>query len=154
MRLAGFTSSLRLRDVRFVGCDLSNAVIRNLDATRVEFLNCRLVGLVANASRLQSVLFNTCNARFAQFSESRLRHCDFRSTHLGDSVLTRAELAETRLTETILRLADLTGIRFDALDLRNCEIEGLQLRIEDLRGARVTAAQAIDLARLMGVVID
>src|ERR1019366_6156642 len=31
-------SSLRLRDVRFVGCDLSNALFRSLDATRVEFV--------------------------------------------------------------------------------------------------------------------
>jgi uncharacterized protein YjbI with pentapeptide repeats len=145
--------SLRLRDVRLTGCDLSNARIRSFEATRVEFLRCRMVGLVGSKSHWQSVLLDTANARFAQLNDSRMRRSEFRETHLGEAVLSRCDLAESRFAQSILRQADLTGSRLNGLDLRSCDIEGLQIGIEDLRGARVSAAQALELTRLLGVVI-
>jgi uncharacterized protein YjbI with pentapeptide repeats len=146
--------SLRLRDVRLTGCDLSNVRIRSLEMTRVEFIRCRLVGLVAPKSRWQSVLLDTANARFAQLNDSRLRRCELRETHFGEAVLSRCELAETRLVQSILRQADLTGTHLNGIDLRSDNIEGMQVNVEDLRGARVSAAQALELTRLLGVVIE
>src|SRR5215831_19764788 len=40
-------AGLRLRDVRMIRCDLSNAEVRAFDARRVEFVECRLSGLRA-----------------------------------------------------------------------------------------------------------
>jgi len=147
-------SSLRLRDVRLVGCDLSNAMLRSFEATRVELVGCRMVGMHAPGCRWQSVLLDHCDARFAQLSEGRLRRTEICESHLGEAVLSRAELTESRWMETILRGADLNGARLAGLDLRRCEIEGMIARAEDLRGVRVTAAHALELARLLGVVID
>ena len=146
--------SLRLRDVRLTGCDLSNARIRSFEATRVEFVRCRMVGLVTPKSQWLSVLLDTGNARFAQLNDGRMRRSEFRETHLGEAVLSRCELAESRFVQTILRQADLTGTRLNGVDLRGCDIEGLQVAVEDLRGARVSAAQALELTRLLGVVIE
>ena len=39
------------------------------------------------------------------------------------------------------------------LDLRDSEIEGLLVAPEDVKGAIVSAPQAMDLARLLGLVI-
>ena len=135
-------------------CSRSNARIRSFEATRVEFIRCRLVGLVAPKSQWLSVLLDTGNARFAQLNDSRLRRCEFRETHLGEAVLSRCDLAETRFAQSILRQADLTGTRLKNLDLRSDDIEGIQVAVEDLRGARISAAQALELTRLLGVVIE
>ena len=47
--------------------------------------------------------------------------------------------------------ADLTGAKLEGADLRGAELEGLIARAEDVRGAIVTPAQAMDLARLLGL---
>ncbi len=49
--------------------------------------------------------------------------------------------------------ADLTGAKLRGTDFRGADIEGITVRAEDLRGAVVTPAQAIELARLLGIVI-
>ena len=146
--------SLRLRDVRVTGCDLSNARIRSFEGTRVEVVRCRMVGLVAPRSQWQSVLLDTVNARFAQLNDGRMRRSEFRETHLGEAVLSRCDLAESRFMQSILRQADLSGTRLNGVDLRSNDIDGIQVAFEDLRGARVSAAQALELTRLLGVVIE
>lgn len=140
-------------DMRLVRCDLSNAIFRNFTATRVEFVDCKLVGLNAPACKWQDVLLDHCDARFAQLSEGRVRHCEFRSTQLRESALNRIDLEGTQFHDTVLRQADLAGTSLQNIDLRSCDIEGISLRAEDLRGAIVTAAQAMEVVRFLGVVI-
>ena len=53
--------SVRLRDVRFVRCDLSNSVMRGLQANRVEFIDCRLMGMKAAECRMEDVLLERCD---------------------------------------------------------------------------------------------
>jgi len=145
--------SLNLFDARFVGCDLSNAVLRRFHATRVEFVDCKLIGMSAFACRWDDVLLDHCDGRFAQLGEGRLRRCEIRSSQLREAGLVRVTLEATKLTEVVLRQADLAETRLAGVDLSACDIEGILLRIEDLRGAIVTAGQAMELARLLEVVI-
>src|ERR1035441_9621152 len=48
--------SPRFQDVRLVKCDLSNAVLRGFEARRVEFIDCRLIGMAATECQWQDVL--------------------------------------------------------------------------------------------------
>jgi uncharacterized protein YjbI with pentapeptide repeats len=145
--------SVRWSDVRLVGCDLSNATVRHFEATRVEFIDCKMIGINAIAARWQDVLLERCDARFAQLSRSRIRRSEIRSTQLREAALNNLDLDATRLVGSVLRQADLAETPLKDVDLRSCEIEEIVLRVEDLRGAIVSAAQAMDLARLLGVVI-
>jgi uncharacterized protein YjbI with pentapeptide repeats len=145
--------SLRLFDARFMHCDLSNAIFRNFEATRVEFVECRLTGLNALGCRWQDVLLEHCDARFAQFSESRLRRCEIVDSQFRESALNRVEFEATRLREVVLRQADLAETRLAGLDLSSCDIEGIVLHVEDLRGVTVSPAQAMDLARFLEVIV-
>jgi len=145
--------SVRLFDARFVNCDLSNAVFRSFEATRVEFVACRLAGLNAPACRWQDVLIERCDARFAQLSEGRWRRCEVVASQLRESALNGVEFEGCRLRETVLCQAELTGTRLAGVDLSGCEIEGIVLQVEDLRGAIVSPAQAMELARFLGVVV-
>jgi uncharacterized protein YjbI with pentapeptide repeats len=145
--------SIRLRDVRMLKCDLSNAILRGFEATHVEFVDCRLIGMRAIECRWESVLFENCDVRYAQLNSGQIRICECRGSQFAESDLRAADLEGTIFTHTILDRADLTGAKLRNTDLRGAQIEGITVAPEDVRGAIVTAAQAMELARLLGVII-
>jgi uncharacterized protein YjbI with pentapeptide repeats len=145
--------SINLIDTRFIGCDLSNAMLRRFHATRVDLLDCKLIGMNAFACRWDDVLMDHCDARFAQLGEGRLRRCELRASQLREAGLVRVTFEATKLVDVVLRQADLAETRLAGVDLSACDIEGITLRVEDLRGAIVSAPQAMELSRLLEVVI-
>jgi uncharacterized protein YjbI with pentapeptide repeats len=142
-----------LRDVRFVKCDLSNAVFRGFEARRVEFIDCRLLGIKAISCNWQDVLLEDCDARYAQFNGGVVRSCEFKGTRLDEADFRGVNLAGTIFRNASLRRADLSGAKLNTTNLRGADIDGLVVHAEDLRGALVTPPQAMDLARLLGLVI-
>ena len=145
--------SLQLRDVRLVKCDLSNSVLLGFEARRVEFLECRLTGMKAFECKWQDVLVEHCDARYAQFNSGALRACEFQSTQLQDADFRAADLKGAAFTRAMLNRADFTGAKLRKADFRGADIEGIVVRAEDVAGAIVTPAQAMELARLLGLVI-
>ncbi len=144
---------VRLRDVRLVKCDFSNAVLRHFEATRVEFVDCRLIGMQAVGCRWTSVLFDNCDARYTQMNEGQLRLCETRGSNFAECDLRHTDLEGTIFSQTGMQRADLNWAKLRDTDLRGAEIEGITVRGEDLRGAIVTPDQAIGLAALLGLVI-
>ena len=145
--------SALLRDVRFIKCDLSNAVSRGFEARRVEFIDCRLLGMKAISCNWQDVLLEDCDARYAQFNGGVARSCEFKGTRLDEADFRGVNLAGTIFRDASLRRADLSGAKMNATNLRGADIDGLVVRAGDLGGALVTPPQAMDLARLLGLVI-
>jgi uncharacterized protein YjbI with pentapeptide repeats len=145
--------STLLRDVRFVKCDLSNAVFHRFEARRVEFIDCRLLGMKAIACNWQDVLVENCDARYAQFNGGVVRSCEFKGARLDEADVRGVNLAGTLFRDASLRRADLSGAKLNNANLRGADIDGLVVHAEDLRGALVTPPQAMDLARLLGLVI-
>lgn len=152
--LAGVVArSARWRDVRFVKCDLSNAVLRGVEARRVEMVECRMLGMKAVECRWEEVLVAGCDARYAQFRDGALRRCEFRDNRMEESDFAGADLSNTAFAGCALQRADLTGAKLAGADLRGADLEGILVRPEDVRGATVSAAQAMELARLLGLKI-
>ncbi len=145
--------ALRLRDVRLIGCDLSNAELRGFEATRVEFIDCRLVGMKAFECRWQDVLVENCVARYAQFADGHARTCEFKASQLEDVDFRGADLEGAIFLHGTLERADLTGAKLKGVDLRGTKIDGITLRPQDAAGLIVSAPQAMQLARLLRLVI-
>ena len=145
--------SCRLRDVRFVRCDLSNAVMRGLEASRVEFIDCRLTGMNAIECRMEDVLLERCEARYAQFTDGAARGSEFIDTQLQDADLRSLNLENTKWTRSSLSRADLSGAKLTGADLRGAAIDGIIVNAPDVSGAIVNPTQAMELARLLGLVI-
>jgi uncharacterized protein YjbI with pentapeptide repeats len=146
-------AKFRLRDVRLVKCDLSNAVLHGFEAVRVEFVDCRMTGMRAVECHWEDILVENCDLRYAQFSNGRFRSSEFKSCNLGDADLRGANLEGAIFANTMLCRADLSKAGLRGTDLRGAEIEGVTVRPEDLRGTIVNVAQAMDLARLLGLII-
>jgi len=145
--------SARLRDVRFVRCDLSNAVMRGVEAVRVEFVDCRLIGVNASECRMEDVLLERCDARYAQFHDGALRHSEFIDTQMQEVEMRGVHLEHSIWVRSSLTRADLRGAKLADTDLRGAEIDGLQVEAGDVFGAIVSPPQAMELARLLGLVI-
>ena len=145
--------SVLLRDVRLIRCDLSNAAMRKFEASRVEFIDCRLTGLKALECRMEHVLLERCDARYAQFNGGALRSSDFVDSRLDESDFRAVNLEQTRWTRSNLCRADLTGAKLAGADLRGADIEGMVVGAQDVAGAIVSPGQAMNLARLLGLVV-
>ena len=145
--------SVRLRDVRFVRCDLSNAVMRGVEASRVEFVDCRLIGMKAIECRMEDVLLERCDSRYAQFNDGAVQCSDFVDTQLNEAEFRAVNLENTLWIRSDLSRADLKGAKLTGADLRGASIEGMIVGVPDLSGAIVSPSQAMELARLLGLTI-
>jgi uncharacterized protein YjbI with pentapeptide repeats len=143
----------RLRDVRLVKCDLSNTVLLAFEAARIEFVDCRMTGMKAVQCHWEDVLIENCDLRYAQFTDGRIRSSEFKSCNFGDADFRGANLEGAIFINSMLCRADLSKAGLKGTDLRGAEIDGVSVRPEDLRGAIVNVGQAMDLARLLGLII-
>ena len=84
--------SIRLRDVRLVKCDLSNSLLRVLEANRVEFVDCRLIGMRAAESRCNNMLIENCDGRYTQWNDGQMRLCEFRGSQFAECDLRSTDL--------------------------------------------------------------
>ena len=145
--------SPRFRDVRLVKCDLSNAKLRGFEATRVEFIDCRLTGMIAIECRWQDVLVENCDGRYAKISDGELHACEFKGSNFAEADFRTTDLEGAIFTQVTLHRADFSHSKLRSADLRGAGIDGMIVTAEDVRGAIVSPTQAMDLARLLGLVI-
>jgi len=144
---------LRAEDVRFTGCNLSNAMWPNVVCSRAEFIGCRMTGFITLEAEFSDTVFKNCMIDLAQFYHAKLRgvrfeDCplmgsDFRMTDLTDAVFLRCDLSN----------ADFTGACLAGVDLRACQMDGMRVGPTELRGATINEAQALALVRAMGITI-
>ncbi len=154
VRLAGSEfGSVIAKDVRLVGCDLANVRAHRLNLVRVELIDCRFTGFATRAADCRDVLVQDSDLRFAQLAGALFRRCAFASTDLTEADLREADLTSVLLRGCQLTRADLRQARLRGADLRQSDLEEMLVGIADLDGAIVDPAQAMVLARLMGLQI-
>ncbi len=141
------------KDARLIDCDLANVLAHRISLVRVEFINCRLTGFRSAAIDFQDVLFEDCDLRYAQLQNGRYRSCEFVHSNLQDADLQQADLSGSILRACNLAQADLRGANLRNTDLRASDIETTHLHASGLQGAIVNPAQALTLARLLGLQI-
>ena len=140
-------------DVTFSDCDLSNLVFSGCSFRRVEFCRCKIVGTLFPDSYLEHVLFQGCTGKWASLTGSKwkkvlLEDCDFSEGNFEECSFVSVEIVECNLEKAVFLHTPLRQI-----DLTSDEIGGIVLSGPELRGAIVTALQASDLARYLGLVI-
>ena len=143
----------RWRDVRFLACDLANADWYKTSVRRVEFLGCRMTGFKAPEGGFEDTTFHECQARLAQFRFATFKTVRFESCDLADADFQGADLSGVVFAGCDLSRAELSGARLVGADLRGAQIEGLRVGPPELRGAIVDPLQALELVRLLGVII-
>ncbi|MCI9413668.1 MAG: pentapeptide repeat-containing protein [Clostridiales bacterium] len=141
-------------DVVFEGCDLSNSDFDSAFFQRCRFHNCKGVGALLARARLFHIAVEDCDFRYSVWDTAQLRRVCFTGGTLdkssfGDCAFDPVEFHEASLIGAGFLRTSLDGVR-----LTTCQIAGLQAAGPELKGAIVTAYQAAELARLLGVVIQ
>lgn len=131
--------SIVMKDVRLVGCELSNLSTHGLSLTRVEFIDCRMTGLSGGDVDGRDVLIRDGDQRYCQIRSSRF---------IG------AEFDGCNFEEADFQGTDFTGSVFRRCNLRNVEMGKAKLYNADLRGAVVDPSQAMSFALLLGIRIE
>jgi uncharacterized protein YjbI with pentapeptide repeats len=146
--------SIVWRDVRLVSCDLANLETRALNLVRVEFINCRMIGLRAGEADCQDVLISEGDQRYSQFRFSRFKSAEFDSCNFGEADFLGTDLSGSIFRKCNLQNAEMSKVKLFNADLRGSLVEGLQLNAEDIRGAIVDPTQAMIFAPLLGIRIE
>ena len=144
---------LSLSNVRFIDCDLSNLDLSDAIIHRVEFVNCKLMGLNLTEAALQDVHIDRCNGKFALMSFTKLKNVIIADSNFDNSTFTDCKLTKVQIKDCSLLLSQMSGTSLKGIDLSDSMIDGINLRIEDIKGAIVSPMQAVDLSKLMGLVV-
>jgi len=146
--------SITMKDVRLVGCELSNLSAHGMSLTRVEFIDCRMTGLSGGDVEGLNVLIREGDQRYCQIRASRFKGAEFDGCNFEE-----ADFQGTDFSGSIFRRCNLQNVEmgkanlFDA-DLRGSMVEGLHIAPEGLRGAVADPAQAMIFALLLGIRIE
>jgi uncharacterized protein YjbI with pentapeptide repeats len=145
--------SVKLKDVRFVRCDLANLDARALAAVRVEFVNCRMTGFRVPEAEFKDVLVSEGDQRYAQFASSTFKYAEFDSCNFEEADFQGADLQGSIFRMCNLHNAEMAGAKLMDADLRGSTVDGLKLNAGDLYGAIVDPTQAMIFAALLGILI-
>ena len=142
---------LRLTDVSLEECDLANAIWLKTTLTRVEMVDCRLLGFRANEADVQHMVFRNCNISLAQFRFAKFKSVRFEKCNLQNADFYQSDLRGVIFDNCDLKEAQMSSAKLTNTDFRGSEINGLQVAQSDLKGLIVEPFQAAYLAGLMGL---
>jgi len=144
---------IRCTDVRFEHCDLANATWEQLNAQRMEWIACQLLGWSVPEAHLQNVRFQACNGQLANFRFVTFKAARFEQCNLRHADFQRADLSGVVFHKCDLSHAQLSGATLKGADFRSSLIEEIKVGVQELPGAIVDYMQAAYIAGLLGVVI-
>ena len=146
MMLGASLDKIRLTDIRFEKCNLSNSEWTKAALSRVELLGCRITGLSLVEGKSQDFALRECKADLARFSGAVFKNCSFEDTNLRDADLRGAKLQNVSFVRCDLNGAELYNVQLKNVDLRGSRLDGVKFHLEDLRGAIIDSEQLIGLA--------
>lgn len=144
------------QNARFENCDFSGAELIEATLQKVQFVRCKLTGANLTAAVLTDVTLEDCIAPDAAFSEATLKNVLFlRGDYSGAAFWNVHKRSMFRFVECRLERTEFLHTSLNGQDLTGCDIAGAAFSGEgELRGAKVTALQACELAKLLGVIIE
>ncbi|MPN57211.1 hypothetical protein SDC9_204905 [bioreactor metagenome] len=96
-----------------------------------------------------------CDFRYANLDGMLWDGCEVRASSFKEAVLSGVKFRRALFHETDLSAADFFKSSLKGIDLSDCSIDAIAVSdtLAELRGAKVNAAQAVELAKLIGLSI-
>lgn len=153
-RAEGSLAVRRLRDVTLRACDLSNASCTDLIATRVELVDCRLIGFDVSGGVLRDVRAVGCQIHMGRAFGTRFERCWFQSCDFREADFDDAQLDRITFRDCDLRDTRLASSHLGQTDVRGSRIEGIVVNPEHLGGAVIAPEQADVFAAALGLRVE
>lgn len=139
-----------LSDVRFEDCDFSGCRFDDAGLQRVSFRDCRALGARFDNAALEQVRIHGGCFDYANLSRTELKQCvltgSFREASFGGSVWKKSTVGGCDFTGSDWIRAQIGG-----LDFSTSEIGGTLFSLDGLKNVTVSAEQAVQLAKLLGL---
>ncbi|MDX5701023.1 pentapeptide repeat-containing protein, partial [Clostridioides difficile] len=87
------------------------------------------------------------------FSFSKFKIVSILDSNFENSVFQEVKGDNLVFEYTNLKKANFNGTKLSGIDFTTNNIEGIEIGIDDIRGAIFDVSQAIDLTKLMGIII-
>lgn len=145
------------RETLFINCDLSSCDFRDSYWDCCTLQAVKATGANWTDSSLHHLHWQDCQLRYANFSQAILEAVQFIRCGLQESSLSACKRKKAcSWTDCDLTHADFFQTPLKGLDFSNCQIDGLLLSDDyhELQGLTVNTLQAIELAKLLGVIIQ
>lgn len=144
---------IQLTDVIFDNCDLSNVDFSYCIFSRVEFVNCKMMGTNFSESTLNHVGITQCNCRYANFAFVKMKNVLFSHDDLQSGIFNECKFTPLVFETCSFIESEFFHTPLQGIDFRDSQIEGMRLDPQDIRGTIVTSLQAIELSRVLGIII-
>lgn len=145
--------NIDLLDSIFENCDLSNVDFAGGSIHRVEFINCKLLGTKFEDCNIKEVSFNRSIGKYINLSFSKVKNVIIEECNFSEGIFQQVKLDKVSFNETDLTNSYFNKTALNKIDFTTCDITGIDVEIEDLSGAIVDTMQALDLTRLMNIVV-
>ena len=119
-----------------------------------EFHGCKMTGSVFESAELRPLVVDGGDWSYVRLRQADLRGVSFRGVRLAEADLTDADLTEADLREADLSYATLRGATLTGADLRGANVAGVDLAALRLSGVTLDVAQAVQVARGLGAVVE
>ncbi len=143
----------QLADVRAEVTDFSGADWKRARLRRVEFYECRLIGVQWLEVQLEDVVFRGCTLESAVFASAACKRVRFERCLLRGAMFDGADLSGVTLYGCDLTGADLQGANLRGADLRGSVLDGLRISARDVQSAIIDPTQAVQVAGLLGLTV-
>lgn len=139
-----------IQDCTFNHCDFSNS-----NFSTVQFINTTCRSDDFSQSHFHCVGFNGCDMVYSNFTKCRVNGFKDMKSNFSRTFFAECSLSEIEFSQTSLQSSEFFMTSLMDLDFSTCNIDGIIVSDsrEELRGIIVNEFQAIDLARMLGIVI-
>ena len=152
-KITGTFEKAVFRDVIFENCDFSNCLMMENSFMRVEIKDSKFVGCNFTDSRLYHLICENSIFQYANFNSATIEDTIFDKSDLTKSFFDNCNFKNVYFENSKLIETSFFKTKLKDIDVSSCEFSGITTSIEDVKGLIVNNFQAIELSKLLGIVI-
>lgn len=143
------------RNIVFDNCDLSNCNFSDSYWDCCTLQEIKGPGTIWKNSSLHHLKYQRCQVRYANFTRALLEAVQFQQCSLQEASISSCKLKQCQWDECDLTRADFFRTLLKNIDFSTCQIDGILLSddYKELQGMVVNGFQAMELAKLLGLII-
>ena len=152
-KIVGNLERATFHDIIFENCDFSNCIFKEGSFIRVEIKNCKMVGCDFSDSRIYHFTTTDSNLEYANFSNTNFEGILFKNCDLSSVAFSECKFKNLYFENSKLIYTQFFGTKLNNIDVSSCDMYGIVTKMEDIKGLIVNDFQAVELSKLMGIVI-
>jgi uncharacterized protein YjbI with pentapeptide repeats len=138
-------------DVVFENCDFSNSRFAMAYFHRCEFHNCKCLGTNFHEAVMKHVRISGSTLKYASLNGVKLECVEMEHCDLTESSVSEIKHKSWSASECQFVRTNFFHTKLKNFDFTSSELEGIIISdtLEEIRGAKITAIQALEVARFL-----